>query len=73
MTEHPYWIVATVATSLVAASIVGFMICLTGWAHTTWRHARQRLAWDLDRHAPTNEDFEAEHRKLLADHHDTDG
>jgi hypothetical protein len=73
VTEHPYWIVATVATSLIALSIVGFMICLIGLARTQWRHARQRLAWDLDQHAPINEDFEAEHRQLLADHHDTDG
>jgi hypothetical protein len=73
MTEHPYWTVATIATGLVALSLIGFIYCLTGWARTRWRHAQLQVQWALDTHATPDERLEEEHRRLLADHHDTDG
>lgn len=63
MTEHPYWIVLTVATGLITISILIFVAIGCGWAWTKLGAAREHRAWARS----TRTDWDAEAEQLCAE------
>lgn len=60
MTEHPYWTVLTIATSLITLAALVFLGILCFWAATKCGTARDQRAWAR----ATRIDRDAESRRL---------
>lgn len=63
MNEHPYWTVLAISTGLITLGVLVLLYCLTGWAWTKWRTARDQRQWAKS----TRIDWDAAHRRLYAD------